>query len=765
MESKYLEGKARVPLSSLKSEDLDVDSSSFPINIIEHLRDPGHAISVRITPRTRDDILRDLSYSPEQLYATLELESSPLINDHQVFYAAKDFDLDRAKAALGRDHICNVRLYCIPVQPRKICDGAVFQNVRYYMAGSWKKNRVSVAQAWMDKLSGSKRKILGSLLKHPDIIAAMDSMLCFPGYWDGLQLGNWAKHLAARINPLIINYWVHIKNVALKIMAGHEDKLHLFDANTVAILQYRAPSWNSQDRAQICDLFEDGTLFPGILSKSARDRIKDNILELPDSIPSIQTFHENMRYLTIGAKILEKHIENRPSESRADTIEPMCSSLIENLKKDWNSRGASMEVGHGRMIQVNEPTADAAVIQAFLAALRYFPYLSPEAPLRDFDKRVWMAGNFDNSVLSRLCVTLKDLGFSNANIEKGRLHPIENRHISYTQPKRRRDWRSGKPCLAGYHILLQSSFFPQLFAEPLDDKVPPELRVQSDILQAFFGGKPKVPSLASAASLRAEMDVDTTEPNEAWRSEAEINEDTRLGEVLKLWPRGNNETRPKKKGKDKMPRGIARSATSRDKPRVRGKGPKFTFRQQNVPDIPATRASDLYVGPPVDPAGIPTQALAHLTPPTKNPNRAKEKKRKHDEVYEAAEVPEKRNRRKDQVGGIQAVGEQAGAEQVTQIQPAEEPGRAVVDDLASTSQDVRWEMKAPLEAPVATPALPPSMNSQNSTPVVQRGPEPLSKPAQHVHPENNPQIPEINYDEAFSPPHLEQEAELFAIGD
>lgn len=114
MESKYLEGKARVPLSSLKSEDLDVDSSSFPINIIEHLRDPGHAISVRITPRTRDDILRDLSYSPEQLYATLELESSPLINGHQVFYAAKDLDLDRAKTVLGRDHICNVRLYCIP---------------------------------------------------------------------------------------------------------------------------------------------------------------------------------------------------------------------------------------------------------------------------------------------------------------------------------------------------------------------------------------------------------------------------------------------------------------------------------------------------------------------------------------------------------------------------------------------------------------------------------------------------------------------------
>ena len=447
------------------------------------------------------------------------------------------------------------------VQPRKVSDGIVFQNVRYYMAASWKTNRVSVAQAWMDKLSGPKRKILASLLKHSDVVSAMDSMLCLPGYWEGHQLGNWAKHLAARIDPLIINYWTHIKNVAMKIMAGCEDKLHLFDANTIAKLEYRAPSWNSEDRALICELFDNGTLFPGIRSNSVRDRLKDNILSLDVSIPTIKTFHENMKYLTIGAKILEKYIEDRARESRTGTIVPIRSGLIDNLKNDWDSQNASMEVGHERMVWLSQPSADNAVIQAFIAALRYFPYLSPEAPLRDKDKRVWMAGSFDNAVLGRLCITLKELGFGNKNIEKGCLERPDNKNVSYVQPNRRRDWRSGKPCLAGYYILLESSFFPQLFSETTDSSISPEIRVQGDILQAFFGGKPTVPCLASAAPQPTPMDI-------------EIEETTRLDEVLSSWSKGNDRLGTTHRKKGKRPRGITHAATDRKK-QGRQKGPKF----------------------------------------------------------------------------------------------------------------------------------------------------------------------------------------------
>ncbi|KAG8422535.1 hypothetical protein J3459_010277 [Metarhizium acridum] len=334
MDSKYLEGRAKVPLSSLRSECLDVDPTTSPVNLIEQLREPDYFISVRITPETRHHILRDLTYTPEQLYATLESGVAPMVSNHQVFYAVAEQDLESAKSTLGRDHICCVSLYCIPVQPRKLSDGTVFQNVRYYMAASWKKNRVSVAQAWMDKLSGPKRKNLASLLRHSDVVAAMDSLLCLPGYWHGHQLGNWAKHLAARVDQLIINYWKHIKDIAMKIMAGHEDKLHLFDGNTIAILQYRAPLWRSLDRELICELFADGTLFPGFQSRSVRDRLKDNILHLEVSIPSIQTFHENMKYLTIGAKILERHAEIRPSESKAGLIAPAPVGLVDNLQKD-----------------------------------------------------------------------------------------------------------------------------------------------------------------------------------------------------------------------------------------------------------------------------------------------------------------------------------------------------------------------------------------------------------------------------------------------
>lgn len=114
MDPKFLDGTARVPLSSLRSEHLDVDPTTVLVNIIEHLRDPNHIISVRIAPDTRDDILRDLVYTPEQLYATIESRANTVIKEHPVYYAATDADLESAKVALGRDYLCNVRLYCVP---------------------------------------------------------------------------------------------------------------------------------------------------------------------------------------------------------------------------------------------------------------------------------------------------------------------------------------------------------------------------------------------------------------------------------------------------------------------------------------------------------------------------------------------------------------------------------------------------------------------------------------------------------------------------
>jgi hypothetical protein len=49
-------------------------------------------------------------------------------------------------------------------------------------------------------------------------------------------------------------------------------------------------------------------LFPTIVDGSLRQCIKQTLLWLPVIIPTIKSFHENINYFGIGAKILKMHL-------------------------------------------------------------------------------------------------------------------------------------------------------------------------------------------------------------------------------------------------------------------------------------------------------------------------------------------------------------------------------------------------------------------------------------------------------------------------
>ena len=76
MESMYLEGRARVLLSSLTSDELDVDHHVLQFNI-DQTYHPDHIISVRITPEARDDILR--AWDTHQNNFTQHWKRKPLL--------------------------------------------------------------------------------------------------------------------------------------------------------------------------------------------------------------------------------------------------------------------------------------------------------------------------------------------------------------------------------------------------------------------------------------------------------------------------------------------------------------------------------------------------------------------------------------------------------------------------------------------------------------------------------------------------------------
>jgi hypothetical protein len=417
-----------------------------------------------------------------------------------------------------------------------------------------------------------------------------------------------------------------------------------------------------------------------------------------------------MKYLTIGAKILEKHVEIRPLETKVGAIAPKRSDLIQNLINDWSNHSALIEVGHERMERPVQPSADVAVLQAFIAALRYFPYLSAEAPLRDLDKTVWWAGGFDKSILCRLYLSLKDMGFYNKNIEKGCQTPAENGTMLRI-PKKRREWRGGKPCLGNFTILHQLSFLPQLFPETFDQQVPPEIRVQSDILQAFFGGKPKLQWTTPTPTTTADIDMNLG-----------INDKTRIAEIKAQWGKGVdkedirgkviNKEDIRGKKKKRRAQGIARTAAAREKAGIRTKhgGYKFRFSLRHAPDIPATRTSALHINSPVD---LMSHAPADLVPPLRHPDR---NKRKHDKLKDVEEVVEIRNR--------------------------------AMQDPGTTQQKKRVKVRQDLTNAGVEQAFPAPTTVQNSTPAIQG---PVLRQEGNTNQEVNPEIPDTEMVQITAP--------------
>lgn len=355
-----------------------------------------------------------------------------------------------------------------------------------------------VAQEWMNELSPPKKHHLSLMLGRPAIISAMDELLPFPGLWSGLQLGNWAKHLAAHTDELIISYLKHIKMVYLGIFHGYESLKHLLDEDTVLQLQYRSLKWSIRDRKFIQRAFKKGIIFRKISSEKIRDDLMKNVLSIPGVVPSIATFHANMKYITIGAKILEKYIEIKPTNQRLQrrhSITRSKSSLYDNLKTHWTSDRKSLQLSQEKFVQIRDtPNASKlCFLQLLMAALRYFPHLSSESPLLDKGGR-WVGITPDENFQALLCTTAWNLGYDNEKIR--RQADREPLSLRYKSVPRLEIWRGGKPPFQVFELLADASFLPQLYSASLQDvDFPSPLQIQGDMLSAFFGSFENLPAL------------------------------------------------------------------------------------------------------------------------------------------------------------------------------------------------------------------------------------------------------------------------------
>jgi hypothetical protein len=249
--------------------------------------------------------------------------------------------------------------------------------MRYYQ----RQRRYDLVDEWSIRLSKIKRNSLLKLLERTTIVAALDSILDWPGLWKDLKLGYVKKILAVGSDELIANYFYHIRDIYDIITLRNPEIRCATDVQTVFGVQLQLLAHNEIDRQHIIHEMENKTLFPSILDENLRMAIKQAILSVSVIIPSFQTFHQNFKFLEIGAKIIRNNLIEEPT-----------TSLYEMVNIDYTlPEHAFVEVEEGEFRLCNLPQGQSlpsfTYRQMFVAALREFPRLCEVRPRKEINKR------------------------------------------------------------------------------------------------------------------------------------------------------------------------------------------------------------------------------------------------------------------------------------------------------------------------------------------------------------------------------------------
>jgi hypothetical protein len=329
-----------------------------------------------------------------------------------------------------------------------------------------------VAGEWLEKLKAGKRRHVAMLMDHTAIWSAMKTVARYPGLWQDIKIGNFAKHLAAHCDDAIVSYWNHIHKIWSAIFFELEVDIPLLDVETVRTLQYMAPRRSKVDQEQIVRLLQSKKLFPGIHDENHRAKLYRNITSQDVVIPSILTFDENIRYITIGVKILERHILPKEHAPRKARSTHQSTSFIKRLS-DWKVNDT-----------IHRQSVRAAFVALLVDALRNFASLSSETPLQDIKGQGMIAAPND-AYISQLCSSALSYGFSNQKIQQGKALG-NGRSFPFAEPVQGlgADWRGGKPGIRIYRELQSKPWSKIRNAHlSLDNSSAWVLR---DILLAFF---------------------------------------------------------------------------------------------------------------------------------------------------------------------------------------------------------------------------------------------------------------------------------------
>ncbi|KAK8092151.1 uncharacterized protein PG998_015164 [Apiospora kogelbergensis] len=467
-------------------------------------------ISVKLWPSELMEVLASSAISLEDLMRT-QPPFQRIRTSRKIECVHGRQRLEAAIRTFGAEAWWTVKIFCIPESSDPLLllrthaeqyhyetpysDGHIYWKMRQYRI----HGNTGLETEWADRLSGSKQKALKRLLapeKHKgrrhlsslELIKQLDSLMAFPGHREGFELGNVEKHLATRGRESMERFLERGFTVWDKISLQDEEIRLAANPQTVKHLQLRAPSASRKDREVIKDLMHSGDLFPDINNVDRRERILSAILGLDVIIPSIKTFHENMKYFSIGADILKSAIFPRMKKHQ---------SLYEAMHEIWRCPSrCQVEYSEDdfREIQAS-PNIRWSYQEVFISAMRYSPWLSDDSHRRGKDKATRLPGSKDR-YLMKLLRRARMQGFTSERIDSEicRLSSLQDgaegqRIESSEQNEEDPSRRCGRPFINSLRHMVNHLFIPQLQGA-VNALHPTTLFVQQDILQAFLGEFP-----------------------------------------------------------------------------------------------------------------------------------------------------------------------------------------------------------------------------------------------------------------------------------
>ena len=369
----------------------------------------------------------------------------------------------------------------------KLSDGDVFRHVFACRRMRQRENE----NYWHLHLSKDKKGALKRILEDEVMSELLYELTDYPGLRNGWQLGNIDKHFADRCPEEIYNYLRHIKETWRKITLNNSDVRLATDNETVKELTLLCPSASYADNDKVRLLMRSGKLFGSISDSHLRGQIEQQLLGIGVVIPSIETFHGNMKYLRVGMRILRDHLLDGRPLGKHETV-------AQAMQEIWQPRETLIEHAEHQFYPITcSPSFSLAFQALFISALRNFPHLSAERPIVQHGIQPIHAGT-DESTLKRFLLHAQAQGFNSSTIESKlrsisttTLLPVPSQSFPCKSQESVVKRRCGRPLTCSYRYIANNLFLPRMLRENEICLYPSTMFVQCDFMRSFFAGFPK----------------------------------------------------------------------------------------------------------------------------------------------------------------------------------------------------------------------------------------------------------------------------------